>query len=168
MLLRPRVIVFAIGSFILAGCSTPPPPPDMNQIAEQYVKLVLLVGQHDADFVDAYYGDPAWKPAGPAVPVPELAKRANEIQQQLGRVPLDKDMDELETLRRHYLEKQLSAVATRLAMLGGEKLSFDDEARRLYDAVPPHKTEAEFKAVLDDLEKLLPGKGPLIDQIGRG
>ena len=30
------------------------------------MKLVLQVGQHDENFVDAYYGNPAWKPAGPA------------------------------------------------------------------------------------------------------
>ena len=33
----------------------------MNTIAERYVKLVLAVGQHDADYVDAFYGPPEWK-----------------------------------------------------------------------------------------------------------
>ena len=33
----------------------------MDKIAEQYVKLVLAMGQHDADYVDAYYGPPEWK-----------------------------------------------------------------------------------------------------------
>ncbi|MGH7445628.1 MAG: hypothetical protein ACREKM_12155, partial [Longimicrobiales bacterium] len=28
----------------------------MNPIAEQYVKLVLAVGEHDDGYVDAYYG----------------------------------------------------------------------------------------------------------------
>src|SRR4030095_4677401 len=28
----------------------------MNALAERYVKLVLALGQHDADYVDAYYG----------------------------------------------------------------------------------------------------------------
>jgi len=31
---------------------------ELNDIAEPYVKLVLAVGQHDADYVDAYYGPP--------------------------------------------------------------------------------------------------------------
>jgi hypothetical protein len=43
-------------------------------------------------------------------------------------------------------------------------LSFDEEARRLYDAEPPTKSEAEFKVVIDELEKRLPGKGPLIER----
>ena len=33
----------------------------MNEIAEQYVRLVLAVGQHDTDYVDAFYGPAEWK-----------------------------------------------------------------------------------------------------------
>ena len=33
----------------------------MNRIAESYVKLVLAVGQHDADYVDAFYGPAEWR-----------------------------------------------------------------------------------------------------------
>ena len=30
----------------------------MAQIAAEYVRLVLALGQHDKDYVDAYYGPP--------------------------------------------------------------------------------------------------------------
>ena len=33
----------------------------MNPLAERYVKLVLAMGPHDADYVDAYYGPPEWR-----------------------------------------------------------------------------------------------------------
>ena len=33
----------------------------MDGIAESYVKLVLAMGEQDADYVDAYYGPPEWK-----------------------------------------------------------------------------------------------------------
>ena len=33
----------------------------MNTLAERYVRLVLALGQHDADYVDAYYGPAEWK-----------------------------------------------------------------------------------------------------------
>ncbi len=36
----------------------------MNVVAESYVKLVLALGQHDAAYVDAYYGPPEWKIRG--------------------------------------------------------------------------------------------------------
>jgi hypothetical protein len=34
----------------------------MNNIAEQYVKLVLEIGIYKPDYVDAYYGPEEWKP----------------------------------------------------------------------------------------------------------
>ena len=39
------------------------PAAAMNDLAERYVKLVLAVGVHDADYVDAYYGPPEWRAA---------------------------------------------------------------------------------------------------------
>src|SRR5439155_14733374 len=33
----------------------------MNAVAERYAHLVLAVGQHDPDYVDAFYGPPDWK-----------------------------------------------------------------------------------------------------------
>ena len=48
-----------------AEAAAPSPSPAMvtsvQEIAEAYVKLVLAVGQHDPDYVDAYYGPPDWK-----------------------------------------------------------------------------------------------------------
>ena len=150
----------------LASCAGDAPNVDiaMNQIAERYVKLVLKVGQHDADYVDAYYGDESWKPAGAPTPLATLTSEVQTIRQDLGRVTVKSTDDELVRLRHDYLDRQLSAVESRLAMLQGQKFSFDEESKRLYDAEAPHKTEADFKPVLDQLEKLLPGKGPLIDR----
>src|SRR3989304_7764081 len=34
----------------------------MNQIAEQYVKLVLEIGLYKPDYIDAYFGPVEWKP----------------------------------------------------------------------------------------------------------
>ena len=35
----------------------------MNKVAEQYVRLTLAIGEHDPDYVDAYYGPPEWRAA---------------------------------------------------------------------------------------------------------
>src|SRR5688500_14913665 len=44
--------------------------PDMNALAERYVRLVLAMGQHDADYVDAYYGPPEWRKEAEATKMP--------------------------------------------------------------------------------------------------
>jgi len=136
----------------------------MNRIAERYVKLVLKIGQHDADYVDAYYGDPSWKPAGSATPINDLILEARELRGEVGRVTLPAEADELMRLRRDYLDRQLASIASRLEMLGGKRFTFDEESAHLYDAEAPHKTQEQFQHTLDELEAMLPGQGALIDR----
>lgn len=136
----------------------------MNDIAERYVKLVLAVGQHDDNFVDAYYGDPGWKPTAAPVALPELATRAEKLRNDLRNIEAAAGDTDLDRLRHTYLDKQLAAVQAKLAMLLGNRLTFDNEAARLYDAEPPHLGDADFQPSLDELNHLLPGSGPLIDR----
>jgi hypothetical protein len=138
------------------------PPTGVNMIAERYVKLVLALGQHDADYVDAYYGPPEWKKDAESakVPLDDLASRAKALLDAVAAAPAP--AGEMEQLRLRYLERQLSSLAARIRMLKGERLSFDEESRALYDAVAPAHSEAHFQTVLDRLDKLFPGDGPLI------
>ena len=57
----------------------------MNELAERYVRLVLAVGQHDADYVDAYYGPAEWRKEAEAQkrPLAEIASRAAALAQAI-------------------------------------------------------------------------------------
>src|SRR6188768_2883232 len=61
----------------------------MDTIAEQYVKLVLAMGQHDADYVDAYYGPPEWKKEAETskVDLETIGLRARALRADLERQP---------------------------------------------------------------------------------
>lgn len=144
----------------------------MDKIAEQYVKLVLALGQHDADYVDAYYGPPGWKKEAAAtnIDLDTIGGRAKALIADIDRerrvMPSSTESgdDEMVPLRVQYLERQLSALSARVGMLKGERLSFDDESRALYDAVAPTFPESHFQAILDRLEKRFPGSGPLVER----
>jgi len=139
-------------------------PTEMDKIAEGYAKLVLAVGLHDADYVDAYYGPPEWKPAEKdKQPLDALAVRAAALTADLARVA--QPTEELPLLRRKYLERQLSSVSARLRMLKGERLSFYDESKALYDAVAPALPESHFQQILAKLERRFPGEGPLVTRV---
>jgi len=133
----------------------------VNQIAEHYVRLVLRVGQHDPGYVDAYYGDTDWTPGGPPLPLTELDAQARALRDALAAEPLPARADELNRLRRRYLDRQLSAVAARVEMLQGARFDFDEESHRLYGAKAPRHSEEDFQHVLDELDERLPGAGPL-------
>jgi hypothetical protein len=140
----------------------------MDKMAEQYVKLVLAMGRHDADYVDAYYGPPEWKKQADTskIGLDEIAVRARDLTAELGGTGGGRAAasDDMQQLRLHYLERQLAALAARVRMLKGERLSFDDESRALYDAVAPTFPDSHFQEILDRLAKRFPGQGPLVDR----
>jgi hypothetical protein len=137
----------------------------MNEIAESYVKLVLAVGQHDADYVDAYYGPPEWRKAAQANKsrLPEIAAQASTLLERLqGLAPAGPD--EMARLRHEYLLRQLQSLSARVAMLSGKKMPFDEESKALYDAVAPTYPEEHFAKLQEELSRALPGEGTLIDR----
>jgi hypothetical protein len=168
---------FIASAILLAGVVTvsaqPRPDDPLRPVAERYVKLVLAVGQHDADYVDAFYGPAEWRKEAEAAKVPLAAIDAQaaaleaEIPGAFGAIRPTKAAAELWMLRQQYLQRQLSSLRTRVAMLQGKKMTFDEESLALYDAVAPVKPEAEFEAVLKQLEAKLPGAGSLIERYDR-
>ena len=128
-------------------------PDPFGSVAERYVKLVLAVGQHDADYVDAFYGPPEWRKEVEAAktPLDTIDQQAAALEPAVAAVliaPREARDRELWALRRHYLVRQIAALRARVAMLTGKKFTFDEESLALYDAVAPTKTEAEFEVAL--------------------
>jgi hypothetical protein len=138
----------------------------MNEIAENYVRLVLEIGQYDSDIVDAYYGPEEWKPVKikmDTLPANEFISRVSTLLMQCDEMDAS-GFSVPETARLFMFKKQLTAVKTKLEIMTGKKYSFDEEARLLYDVEPPHFSEAHFDSLLVALEKELPGDGGLADR----
>jgi hypothetical protein len=163
----PKTVVVALVLSLQPMIQTPPDP--LQDVAERYVKLALAVGLHDSDYVDAYYGPAEWR-SQVQTEQPSLAeidKRAEVLVAEVAKAPLVapvKADTELWKLRLQYLDRQLSALRARVAMLQGKRLTFDEESRALYDAVAPRYREADFEAALAKLEAKLPGQAPLIQR----
>ncbi len=140
----------------------------MDRVAESYVKLVLAVGQHDPDYVDAFYGPPAWKTEADSQkrPLADLRSEAAGLIDELRAHPATSS-DEIVRLRHQYLTRQLESMLARIDMLSGKRLSFDEESQALYDAVAPHHGAEHFQEILGQLDRLVPGDGPLPERIER-
>jgi quinol monooxygenase YgiN len=137
-----------------------PPETTLDNIAESYVRLVLAIGLHDADYVDAYFGPPQWRDEVKAAnqPVDRLIAGAQQLLQNLGRIPRSKD-EEMPALRHQYLTRQLRSAVARLEILQGHSFTFEEEAFALYDAYPPVYTAPFFEGMIARLDGLLPGTG---------
>src|SRR5262245_7662616 len=157
-------VVFAAA--VIGHIQNSPGKDPMDAIARDYVRLVLSLGQHDADYVDAYYGPPEWKKEVEAnkPTLDAIAADAQSLARRLDSMTPPAGSDELVRLRYEYLPRQLFALRARVRMLKGERLSFDEESKALYDAVAPTYPESHFQQILDTLEKRFPGTGPLVER----
>ncbi len=161
-----RAFVPLTAALLLISSLGAVPAADMNALADRYVQLVLAVGQHDPDFVDAYYGPAEWKAAAEQAgsrPLATLRDEAARLIADIGATQVPGTP--IERLRREYLVKQTGAVATRLRMLADERLTFDEESRALYDAVAPTHPESHFSKTLKALDAVLPGTPPLPERV---
>ncbi|MFQ5663905.1 MAG: hypothetical protein ACE5HL_08740 [Terriglobia bacterium] len=137
------------------------PLNSLDDLARNYVLLVLRLDKHIAGFNDYYYGPPEWKQrveAEEKIPVGELRREVAAWLAALNGVKGP-------AARRGWFRKQLMALDANLRQLQGEKLSVAEQARLLYDleVIPPPSEELE--AARDKLERLLPGPGPLAERL---
>lgn len=143
----------------------------MNKIAGDYVRLVLRTGQLDNNFVDAYYGPESLKPTDIIKTQDDTLKVRNECSAEvdalLNRLESLSSFkaDELQTLRYRFLYKQLLAVKAKIFMLSGGSFTFDEESKDLYDAVSPSFGKEHYENVIDEINKMLPGKGDITKRL---
>lgn len=127
----------------------------MNEAAERYVRLVLALGAHDPDAVDAYYGPPEWRDA--QLSLAGIRTAAEALRDEL-QGPDD-------SLRLQYLRRQLGSLIARVEMLEGRRYTFDEESDALYDAVAPSHPEEYFQQLNGSIAQELPGPGTLTERV---
>jgi hypothetical protein len=56
-----RIFVFVFCGVLISSGNARAATTALNTVAERYVHLVLALGQHHPDYVDAFYGPAEWK-----------------------------------------------------------------------------------------------------------
>ncbi len=164
-----QILAAALLAVSAAACHDEVPKPDdrVGAIARDYVLLSLEIGEKEEGYIDAYYGPPDLqaraKAQAPSLTLPELAKRVEALQARVAAVP--SQGDSLDARRVRFLTAQLTAAATRLRMMQGEKLTFAEEARGLFGVAPELKPLPTYDPVLAKIETMLPGNGTLADRV---
>jgi hypothetical protein len=139
--------------------------PDLDSIARSYVRLALALGVHDKEYVDSYYGPPTWRTEAESlrVPLAKIRQQATGLVRTLETHP-SVSRDSIVRLRHGYLLTQLRSLAWCARIRSGERLTFDEESRALYDAVAPRHPDSYFAAALAILDSVLPGDGALVER----
>jgi hypothetical protein len=167
---RPALPLLLVLTLAQACGSAPAPadPAALDPVARRYAVLGLALGRHDANYVDAYYGPDSLRAAADAesLGVAQIRASAESLIAVLGD-DVPRYEDSVAAMRHRYLRVQLGAMAARARMLGGERLSFDQEAQALYDVKPPRLGAAHFDSLLARLDSVLPGRGSVAERYQR-
>lgn len=163
-----RVLILSTLALIAASCAPAPGAvapvgDDLDAIAEDYVRLILDVGEIEEGYVDAYYGPAEWQAEARAeteTPA-ELKTRAEDLTRRLEAVSLPASAPAEVVRRKAYLLAHVSAAHARLRMIEGEKFGFADEAFALFGVRPELRPLESFDPVLARLDALLPGEGTI-------
>ena len=83
-----------------------------------------------------------------------LARDAELLGAELERAGLEPE-------RRRWLAAQVGGMHTVASRLAGAEMAYSDEVERTYCVRPRFTAEEEFAAVHEELDRLLPGDGPL-------
>jgi len=152
----------------LAGCvTTPVEPPTLDNLARQYLTVQLAIGEQDPGYVDAYYGPAEFAEQAAAekdrTSLPLLQARVIALDATLSALPVAPGTEDAARVR--YLRAMLGAAKVRLRMLRGETIPFADEAEGLFGVRPELIDLATLDPVLERIEQLVPGEGPLNERI---
>ena len=153
----------------LCACQPGPKPTvdSLSSIARDYVLLSLTIGEKEEGYIDAYYGPPELqaqaKGEAAGQSIDALSQRVAVLSQRVADA--GRNAEGLDQRRASFLSAQLTAAATRLRMLRGEKLSFEEEAEGLFGVRPTLKPLTSYDPILKRIEALVPGSGPLADRV---
>ncbi len=138
----------------------------VGEIANAYVRLTLEAGTHEAEYVDAYYGPAALQEAAKANPR-HLAALIDEARSLTSGIDsaMTKRTSDADRRRAVALRGMLVAAETRLQMLQGRKLSFDEEASGQFATIADLQPLSHYDTILGNLEKLIPGSGALAARV---
>ena len=134
----------------------------LNELARQYVRLGLAIGQYDKDFVDAYYGPDSLKPLKPAstvFPKDSFLMEVSMLSNELGS--FNTNANDTLANRARCIVAQLKAFERRVSLFGGDSASFEVECKELYGVTPPTFDSVHFMKITQTLNDILPGKGPV-------
>jgi hypothetical protein len=136
-------------------------PNTPAEIGQAYAQLALAIEQHQAGYIDAYFGPPAWKAQAEQAgkqPLDTLLARARELVQAIQHADLNAQ-------RQRFLTKQVTAMQTTLRLLLGEHVPFVEEVEQLYDATPQRVSDDVLDEAMRDLARLMPGQGPITERM---
>jgi hypothetical protein len=126
----------------------------------EYVRLGLRFDRLESGFVDAYTGDPRIRAEVADEPAPspkQLRDQARDLLRALDGSGLPAD-------RADFLRGQLTGLECTARTMSGEPVGFVDEVAAYFQVDVVLGDESQYAAAHAELDRLLPGSGPLAER----
>jgi len=124
-----------------------------RNLAKEYIKLALAIEEHMPGYVDAYFGPEEWQTDSKQdgkLPLQNLIERTAPLAIDISQA------DNMDSQRKDFFARQVTAMQMSLRLLAGEKVSLAEEVDALYDVQPKWKEEVNFEEANKELASLLP------------
>lgn len=133
----------------------------MDKIGQAYLNLALRLEQHFEGFVDAYFGPAELKAEVESEGLRPLA----ELMQDAQQLQADIQAAQYDAQRKDFAARQVRAMIAVIRNLSGDTLDFATEVELYFDIAPEMVPEAAFEAAHAEIDRLLPGRGSLVERM---
>jgi hypothetical protein len=156
-----KIGALLLGCFLLIG-SHNSPKRQASPLADatlSYARIAVALGERDPDSIDYYYGPAEWVTDIRENPpnLAEIRRSALALIAELRNKPA--------TAQKQFLIGQLHAIASRVDLLLGAHLTFDQETQAMFGVqVPPRYDQRRLAHIRSQIDALLPGPGGLAER----
>jgi len=163
-LIQPFIILL-----LVASCTSQKKSgSNINELANDYLKLTLEIAAHDPWFMDDYYGPDSLKFTGVILdtfPKEDFLNRVSSLKLKLDEISSSPKSSEEEKLRANWMSSQLTAYDRGIRIYSGEFGTFDEEAEDLIGVKVPSYDSTYFIEAIAELDNALPGEGTFKERL---
>lgn len=156
-------LVICLIPFLFSSCGK---VRSVDEIAEDYVVLILQIGEYDENYVDAYFGPEKLKTEADdnKLSLEQLAEKAERILEDL-RNTHTSDFSPAHRTRYEALIKLTESAIANLRRLDGEKMTFDELSEQIYDVAAPKYPASYYEEIIAEIDTIIPGEEPLPERV---
>jgi hypothetical protein len=161
-----KIGALLLGCFLLMGSHNSPKrqAAPLDDVSLSYTRIAVALGERDPDSIDYYYGPAEWVADIRENPpsLAQIRRSALALIAELRDKPATPAGGEAQ---RQFLIGQLHAIASRVDLLLGAHLTFDQETEAMFGVqVPPRYDQRRLAHIRSQIDALLPGRGGLAER----
>ena len=158
-----RTWIAGCAGLLVAGCRPAPASSDPEAVASRYIQLTRELAKHDPSLIDHWLTEPPPDDPRTRRPVSSLHLAIDALAKDAAAAVPETSGEARP--RAEWLAGQARALRLAAERLLGESLPFDTETRQAFGITAGRADRFQADRALEQLARLLPGDGPLLQRL---